>query len=78
MGHNLFFCSGDTGFNPELVAQTFGYPTFEQFLKSDLLKKYVRMTVNRNDTPVFCPHDDVKLEHIRNYQSASHIWQEKR
>uniref|UniRef100_A0A915EER9 Uncharacterized protein n=1 Tax=Ditylenchus dipsaci TaxID=166011 RepID=A0A915EER9_9BILA len=61
----------DTGYNPQLVAMEFGFPTFDAFLKSDFMRPHVQMTMNDDGEPLFLPHENPIFKHIRDFQLAS-------
>uniref|UniRef100_A0A915PG63 HTH OST-type domain-containing protein n=1 Tax=Meloidogyne floridensis TaxID=298350 RepID=A0A915PG63_9BILA len=57
----------DTGLLPDYVVAHYGFPNFETFMKSELMKDYVRLQLIEGKN-CFLPRDCERFAHIRNEQ----------
>ncbi|KAI1724761.1 hypothetical protein Ddc_06013 [Ditylenchus destructor] len=64
------FCD-DTGLNPQSVAFEFGFPTFDLFIRSSHVRKYVLIIPDEEGNAVFYPKEDPRIKHIRHHQEVA-------
>lgn len=51
----------------------FGFSSFELFIKSDLMRKYVCVDLNKEGNVIYLPQDDPKIAHIRENQKECYM-----
>lgn len=56
------------------MAIDFGFVSFEQFVKSEKLKKYFSLDINSAGETIFVPHEDKRFKHIRDNQNEGSIY----